>query len=242
MSKRWTLKYGSAAVFIAVAIIAVALLANPTFLPKPVSATATFAVMLTDPPTVPGGTSLLNLTYADVLLHIAYPNGTVEWLSVNASGTVNLFSLINMSQTLASITIPLGSYVDKIQFNIADVTAVINATTYDVTVLSDKLIINVKNSCVNQTLSGVLLDFNPTLVQIQAVDADGTLVDYYVLVPSATATIVTDLSEEHTKVGTIIKIGQNHKEKLKHVEEEASSNVKITSASLMPRALAILGT
>ena len=77
---------------------------------------------------------MLNLAYSDVSLHVTYPNGTIEWLPVRASGTVNLLSLINMSQTIASTTIPLGSTIDKIQFTIADVDAVVKGTLYNVTV------------------------------------------------------------------------------------------------------------
>jgi hypothetical protein len=78
----------------------------------------------------------------------------------------------------------------------------------------------------------VLVDFNPTLVQIQATDANGTLVYYYVLVPSATATIVGDLSREQIKVGTIVELGQNNRVKLLRVVEKFSKNVTIFSASL----------
>jgi hypothetical protein len=188
--------------------------------------------MLTDPPTVPAGTTVLNLTYSDVSLHVTYLNGTAVWLPVTASGTVNLFSLVNMSQTIASTTIPSGSAVDKIQFTIDDVDAVVNGAMYNVTALSNTLVVSVANSQVNQTLSGVLVDFNPTLVQIQATDANGTLVYYYVLVPSATATIIGDLSKEQIKVGTIVELGQNNRVKLVHIVEEFSNNVTIVSASL----------
>lgn len=231
MSRKWTLKYGSAAVLVAATIIAVALFANPIMLDQ-TSAATSFLVMLTDPPTVPAGTTILDLTYSNVSLHVTYPNGTAIWLPVNASGTVNLFSLVNMSQTIASTTIPSGSAIDKIQFTIADVDAVVNGVMYNVTALSNTLVVSVKNSKVNQTLSGVLIDFNPTLVQIQATDANGTLVYYYVLVPSATATIVGDLSKEQIKVGTIVELGENNRAKLVHVVEEFSKNVTIVSASL----------
>jgi len=231
MSRKWTLKYGSAAVLVAATVIAVALFANPIMLDQ-TSAAASFLVMLTDPPTVPAGTTILDLTYSNVTLHVTYPNGTALWLPVNASGTVNLFSLVNMSQTIASTTIPSGSAVDKIQFTIADVDAVVNGVMYNVTALSNTLMVSVKNSKVNQALSGVLIDFNPTLVQIQATDANGTLVFYYVLVPSATATIIGDLSKEQIKVGTIVELGQNNRAKLVHVVEEFSKNVTIVSASL----------
>jgi len=232
------LKYGSAAVLTAILIIAVSLLANPSLLPKlnpnsnPTYATASFTVMLTDPPTVPAGTTVLNLTYSDILLHVTYPNETAVWLPVNASGTVNLFSLVNMSQTLASTTIPINSTVDKVQFTIADVHAVVNGAKYNVTVLADTLVIKIANSRVNQTLSGVLLDFNPTLVQIQATDANDTLVTYYVLVPSATAVIINGLSRDQLRVGTIVRIGENNRVKLVRVVEEFKKNVTIVSASL----------
>ena len=231
MSGKWTFRYGSAAVLVAVAIIFVSLLANPSMIPN--AKAATFAVMLTDPPTVPAGTTILNMAYSDVLLHVTYPDGTVEWLSVSASGTVNLFSLINMTQTLAATALPVGSNVDKMQFTIADVEAVINGTTHDVTTLSSTLVINVADGYVNQTMSGVLLDFNPTLVQIQATDADGALVNYYVLVPSATAIVVNSLSSSQLTVGTIVRLGENHRTRLIRVKEAFDKNVAIVSASLL---------
>jgi hypothetical protein len=234
MSRKWTLKYGLAAVLVAIVVIAVVLYANPmsSVTPSQTSAAASFAVMLTDPPTVPAGTTVLNLTYSNVTLHVTYLNGPAVWLPVNASGTVNLFSLVNNMTTIASTTIANGSAVDKIQFSIAGVEAEVNGTVYPVTALSNTFVVSVANPQVNQTLSGVLVDFNPTLVQIQATDANGTLVYYYVLVPSATATIIGDLSKEQIKVGTIVELGQNNKVKLVHVVEEFSNNVTIINASL----------
>ncbi len=233
MSSKWTLKYGLAAVLVAIVVIGIVLYTNPTSLtPGQPSAATSFLVMLTDPPIVPTGTTMLNMTYTNVTLHVAYTNGTAEWLPVNASGTVDLFSLINFSQTIASTTIPNNTTVDKIQFTIAGVQAVVNGTLYNVTTLSNTLVMSIANSQVNQTLSGVLVDFSPTLVQIQATDSNGNLVDYYVLVPSATAVVVTSLSREQVKVGTIVELGQNDREKLVRVVEEFSNNLTIASASL----------
>ncbi len=234
MYRRWTFKYSLAAVIVAVAIIAVSLFANlPGTTPAiPPVEGATFAVMLTDPPTVPAGTTQLNLTYTDVSLHVIYPNSTEEWLPVGASGNVNLFSLVNMTQTLATITIPLNSTVDKVQFTIANVTTIINAQTYNVTSLSDTFVVKVANGAVNQTDSGVLIDFNPTLVQIQASDENDTTVYYYVLVPSANAIIVNELGPRHLKVGSIIEIGENNRVRLVRVKEDFSKNLTIVSAAL----------
>jgi len=230
---KWTLKYGGAAVLVAIVIMAAVTFTNPTFTPTETSTPSyTFLVMLTDPPTVPAGTTALNLTYAGVSLHVTYPNGTTEWLPLEASGTVNLFTLINMSQTIASTTLPNGSMVDKIQFTISSVKAKVDGTIYNVTILSSQLIISIEDSQeVNQTL-GVLFDFQPTLVQIQAQNSTGGTVNYFVLVPSATATVVTNVHENHLKVGTIVKLEEDDKVKLIRVVQETSNKVVITDASL----------
>ncbi len=225
------MKYSTAAILTAVAIISIALIANPTMLPQTVSA-ASFTVMLTDPPNVPDGTTLLDLNYSDVSLHVTYPNGTIEWLPVGSSGKVNLLSLINMTETIASTTIPVGSAIDKIQFTIAEVETVVKGALYNVTALSNTLVVKVANGHVNQALSGVLIDFNPTLVQIKAVDANGALVHYYVLVPSATATVVGNLDKEQVLVGTVVKLHDDDNEELEKTRREFSNNIQVVSASL----------
>ena len=234
MYRRWTFKYSLAAVVTAIAIISISIFANlPYQSPQsgPIDQ-ATLAVLLTDPPTVPAGTTQLNMTYTDFAIHVIYQNGTDEWLPVGASGTVNLFSLINVTQTIAATTIPINTTVDKVQFTIKNVTAVVNAQTYNVTSLSDTFVVKIEKGIVNQTLSGVLVDFNPTLVQIQAIDENDTTVYYYVLVPSANAMIVNDITFEHVKVGTIVQIGENNKVKIAKVKEDFSKNMTIVSATL----------
>jgi len=234
MNGKWTLKYGLAAILVAVVVIAAVLVANPlsSLAPGQKSPAGSFLVMLTDPPTVPAGTHTLNLTYSNVTLHVIYPDGTSGWLSVNAAGTVDLLLLQNMSKTIASASIPIGSTVDKIAFTIVSVDANFSGTVYPVTALSNTLVISIANSKVNESLSGVLVDFNPTLVMIQATDATGNTVNYFVLVPSATATIVTSLSRAQITVGKIVALGQNNKEKLIRVVESFSQDLTIANAWL----------
>jgi type VI protein secretion system component Hcp len=236
MVGKWTFKYGLAAMLVAVIVIAAVLVTNPlsSITTSQKSNTGSFLVMLTDPPTLPANanTTMLDLTYTNITLYVVYPNGTSEWVPVVASGTIDLLKLVDMSQTIASTSIPNGSAVDKIQFAISSVDATVNGTTYGVTTLSNTLVISIANSKVNETFSGVLVDFSPTLVLIQAAASNGTLVNYFVLVPSATATIVTSLSRAQVKVGTIVKLGQNDKEKLIRVVESFSQNLTISSANL----------
>jgi len=232
MTKKTTFKLSGLAVALAVLIIAVALFAQPGMLIQPVAAQSTFAVMLTDPPVVPAGTTQLNLTYSNLAIHVILEDKTSKWIPLDATGTVNLFSLIDVSQTIATTTVPFNSTVDKVQFTISNVKAEVNSHTYDVTTLTDTFVVNVVNARVNQTTSGVLIDFNPTLVQIQADDINGATVYYYVLVPSANAVIINGISKDHTKVGTIVQLGENNHVRLVKVREEFNQKVTTVSATL----------
>jgi hypothetical protein len=230
-SRKWSLKYASAAVIAAAMIIAVTLIVNP-IIPNQSFATSKFLVMLTDPPNVPEGTTQLNLTYSNISLHVTYPNQTDIWLPVQASGTVNLLALINMSKTLASTTIPANSEVDKIQFNIANVTTIVGGTEYKVTSLSSTINMTVNDRLVDLSLSGLLIDFNPTLVQIQSTGASEEIIYYYVLVPSATAHIVDRVQKEQSQIGTIVELDQQQKTQLYANSNEMMHNAIINSASL----------
>jgi hypothetical protein len=232
MTKKTTFKLSGLAVALATLIIAVALFAQPGMLIQPVAAQSTFAVMLTDPPIVPAGTTQLNLTYSNLAIHVILEDNTSQWMPLNAAGTVNLFSLINVSKTIATTTVPFNSTVDKVQFSISGVKAEVNSQIYDVTTLSDTFVVNVVNARVNQTLSGVLIDFNPTLVQIQANDVNDATVNYYVLVPSANAVIINGVSKDHIKVGTIVQLGEGNRVRLVKVQEEFNRKVTTVSATL----------
>jgi hypothetical protein len=231
-SRKWTLKYGATAVIAATMIFAITLIANPLTQNPAIVTSSQFLVMLTDPPNVPEGTTQLNLTYSDISIHVTYPNQTAIWLPIQASGTVNLLSLVNMSQTLASTTVPANSEIDKIQFNIVNVTTAVKGTEYNVTALSSTITMTIENSLVNQSLSGVLIDFNPTLVQIQGTDVKGEAIDYFVLVPSATAHIVDNVQKEQSQIGTVVELDQQQKTQLDAGSNELLHNVIITSASL----------
>jgi hypothetical protein len=232
MTKKSTIKLSGLAVTVAVLIITLALFAQPVVFIQPVKVQSTFAVLLTDPPVAPAGTTQLNLTYTNLAIHVISEDETSQWMPIDAAGTVNLFSLINVTKTIASTKVPMNSTVDKVQFTISDVKAVINNQTFNVTALSDTFVVNVVNTKINQTLSGVLVDFNPTLVQIQANDINDSMVNYYVLVPSANAVIINGVSEDHARVGTIVQLGENNHVRLVKVQEEFNRNITIVSASV----------
>jgi hypothetical protein len=227
-AKRITIRYSVAAVIIALAIIGTSLYVNP----MTANAQTNFAVMLTDPPSVPDGTTSLEVTYSDIQLHVVASDGTANWVASQEVGTVDLLSLVGVSQTLSSLNIPTGSTVDRLKFTISGAEVTINGEDYPVKILSEQLIINLKKIKLDGTNTGALIDLRPILYGIKAVDADGELVSYYVLVPSATAVLKKNVNEEHRRVGAKHDLTDEEEEELEEEYENNSKNVIIESASL----------
>jgi len=244
MAARKSMQYGVGAAALALAIIALALVANPFLASTIQSGTqnksstqshqaGNFLVLLTDPPNVPQGTTQLNMTYTSLSLHVTYANGSTKWVPVSDSSTVNLLALVNVSQTIGSANIPVGSTVNTIQFTISSVSAKINGQTLPVTTLSNQLVVPIKGGQVlNQTRSAALLDLTPTLVQIRATNSTGGAVSYYVLVPSATAIIKSNVGQGQENVGTKAQLDQSDVNELEHAHQTGLGNVTITSATL----------
>jgi hypothetical protein len=244
MAARKSMQYGVGAAALALAIIALALVANPFLANTNQSSTqnnsttqsqqaGNFFVLLTDPPNVPQGTTQLNMSYTGLSLHVTYANGSSKWVPVSASGTVNLLALVNVSQTIGSANIPVGSTVNTLQFTISSVSARINGQTYPVTTLSNQLVVPIKGGQVlNQTRSAALLNLTPTLVHIAATNSTGGAVSYYVLVPSATAIIKSNVSQGQENVGSKTQLEQSDENELEHAQQTGLGNVTITSATL----------
>ena len=237
MAATKSMQYGVGAAALALAIIAVAIVANP-FLANSIQSkqshqAGNFLVLLTDPPNVPKGTTQLNMSYTGLSLHVVYADGSSKWVPTGASGTVNLLTLVNVSQTIGSASIPAGSTVNSIQFTISSVSAQINGKTYPVTTLSNQLVVPISGDLVlNQTRSAALLDLTPTLVRIAATNSTGGAVSYYVLVPSAKAIIKSSFSQGQENVGTKTQLQQTDETELEQAQQTGMGNVTIASANL----------
>jgi len=234
-TRNLALKYGVAAVVVALAIIGTSLYANTMLNPTGLSMQSgqtNFLVMLTDPPNVPRGTTELNVTYSGIQLDVVPSSGSSYWVAAQDSGRINLLSLVNMTQTIASVNLPTGSSVDKLQFKLSSAEAKINSVVYPVTMLSDNLLISIKQTKLNGTKTGALIDLRPTLVQIDATNSTGGLVSYYVLSPSASAIVKSNISDNEVKIGSKWRIGNNDNDKLDQEFRRASNNVTVTMSSL----------
>lgn len=144
-----------------------ALVLQPSKAPPSTTSTSTsthafmtsFAVALTDPPSVPVGTSALILNYSSVEL---ITNSSPYF--ANESGSVDLLSLVNISKIIATFSLPKYVNVNQIRLFVSAVTIEINGSKYSVFVPSSVLKIPVANvSLVNGTI-GALVDLRPHIV------------------------------------------------------------------------------
>ena len=128
MTKRYVVTSAIVAAIAAVALISATIL-SPGMLALGSTSTAqsgpsgTLAVVLTDPPTVPVGVTAVYATYNDLQVHVNGAGNLSGWYDLHSSRTINLMSVINVGQTIASTNIPTGLY-DALRFNItaADIT------------------------------------------------------------------------------------------------------------------------
>jgi hypothetical protein len=89
----------------------------------------TLAVLLTDPPTVPSGVTAVYATYSELQVHVGDAGNLSGWYDLHSSGQINLMSVINVGQTIASTNVPAGTY-NILRFNITAATVTYEGKNY----------------------------------------------------------------------------------------------------------------
>ncbi|MCL5238888.1 MAG: winged helix-turn-helix domain-containing protein [Candidatus Marsarchaeota archaeon] len=177
---------------------------------------------LTDPPSVPNGTTSLNITYSSLRAHyIGSGNSSSAWVSGSGNGSLDLMSLINTSQVIGTGSVPANSMINIISFDISSAYIVINGTKYNVTVPSGNLTVPVTIGGRITSNSSLLIDLSPVVASIFT---DNSTV--FVLVPSAKAVVLGNQTER-------AQIGE--RQALTHYESEelnaTTPSISITSES-----------
>jgi hypothetical protein len=130
-TKRNTVISGAIAAVVAVAFIAAAIYVLPgTGILGQTGNSGTLSVMLTDPPTVPAGTTDIYMTYNKLGVHIAQDGNESGWDVLSQSGTIDLMKTVNVSQTLAVGKLPSGGKFNALGFNITSVVVTYNGVNY----------------------------------------------------------------------------------------------------------------
>ncbi len=209
-----------AIILIILALIAIAVVIYTPKTSAPLS--SAFVIQLTDPPQVPNGTQSLVISYSGISLHEAGNANSTGFVNVAQSGSINLMQLVNFTQTVA-VAKKTGAAFDMVRFNITGATITINGNTYNVSVPNNRLLVKISGS--NSTSGGVLVEVNPSIIQIYS--GNQTI---FVMVPSARAVAIgaTIVNSTSASVGFRGKIRASEHERL----QLASGNISITSASI----------
>ncbi|MGI0141593.1 MAG: hypothetical protein ACREBF_03015 [Candidatus Micrarchaeales archaeon] len=180
------------------------------------SQTRQVPIMLTDPPSVPAGTSSFVIAYSSVMVHT---NGG-GWINVSGSGSANVIALINSTQIIGSANVLLNSTVDIMRFNVTSASITINGTTYAVSAPNSQFIAQVVGaSRVNQSAS-ILVDITPTVVAVYNQNSTS-----FAMTPSSRALLVIN---GNAQVGASAVLNASVKAQI----QAATPSISITSASV----------
>lgn len=154
------------------AIVAITLIVSSTFIPAlgingASAKSGTLSVMLTDPPTVPTGVTALYINYSNVQVHVSNAGNNSGWTTLSGSGELNLMSLVNVSETIASANINSGVF-NAIRFNIMSAAVTYNGRNYTADLIYQENVLTVPIKGGIQVsaakTSAALIDLSPTVI------------------------------------------------------------------------------
>jgi hypothetical protein len=101
-----------------------------------VSATGAVKLLITDPPKYSDNVTSITITFSQIALNRVDSDGNGTWIILtNASCTIDLMQIINVTDSLGNFEVPVGSY-SQIRFMTPNATAVINNETVELTIPS----------------------------------------------------------------------------------------------------------
>jgi DNA-binding transcriptional ArsR family regulator len=184
-------------------------------------------ISLTDPPTVPAGTTALYINYSSVSLQVT-GNGTSKWIQSDDNGTIDVMKLINFSQVIAGIEVPKGSKITLLKLNINAARIVINGTSYELILRDNQISTSISGNINTNETSEILADLSPVVVAMYINGQN-------VLVMTPQVTSVSVLINSSTTSGG--QTNQSARSKLSPAElrvlQLTNSNLSITKGSLL---------
>lgn len=169
---------------VAIAIIAVLIYLfgginqNPSLLNIPVS--------ITDPPHVPIGTQALYINFSSFAV-LVNNSGSQQWTPINSSGRINLMSIINVSDIVATLRISQQDSISAVKFNISSASITIENVTYPVDIANGAVDAYISTHTKLNSSSALLVDLSPTVIPVYA---NGSY--RFVLLPFLSAAFGTD--------------------------------------------------
>lgn len=125
------------------------------------------AVLMTDPPTVPDGVTQVYINYTNLAIHVGNAPNDSGWVRLNYSGSIDLMSIINITQTIALANVTTGVF-NGIAFNVSSAIVTYQNQNYtaDLVYQNHYLVAWIEGgiSIVEGQLSAAVIDLTPTIL------------------------------------------------------------------------------
>jgi hypothetical protein len=198
------------------------------------SGSGTLALLMTDPPTVPNGTSGVYITYNDLAIHLSSAGNNSGWHLLDVSGQIDLMNIINVSQTIASVKVQNGVF-NALEFNITSSTVTFDGANYSAYLVyrEHTLFVPIAGgiSIVNGQTSAAVIDLTPTVLLLGDPSSPT-----FAFIPAARGFSIPAQSISQTRVGETIDVHNQTWYKYNQPKFE------ISQAALTPTSLSITVT
>lgn len=118
-----------------------------------------------DPPNIPVGITHVYIFYSAIEAQTIFQDNSV-WVNVASSGVVDILSVLDLSLTLGSARVPIGTY-EQVRFSIANATVTFGGQNYTASVPMNQIVVSLSNGgTVVQTDSsaGFVIGVTPTVL------------------------------------------------------------------------------
>jgi hypothetical protein len=195
----------------------------------------TLSVLLTDPPTVPANVTAIYVTYSNVAVHVGDAGNQTGWTNANATGTIDLMQMVNVSSTIATLKVSTGVY-NALRFNVSSAQVTYNGVNYTAFVPRAELTVIIPGGIqVNSTTTaGAIIDMHPTVLNVGSRSTPEFIVDTAASVFGLPPGTITKAIEH---IGAVIRI--DNQTWWQRISQKYTSNIRITSATLTNSSISV---
>lgn len=188
----------------------------------------TLSILLTDPPTIPAGVSDVYVTYADLAVHLSGKGNDTGWTVVRASGSIDLLGAVNVSETISSSKISVGTY-NMIRFAIASSEVTYYGKNYTAFVQTSELTVPIVGDIgvVASTPSAAIIDISPTVINTGTQSAPEFIILSVAFAYPVPSSVVTVQQEQVGSQETLVGASW-----WQDVSQTSTAHLSIDSASL----------
>jgi len=199
------------------------------------SGTGSLSILLTDPPVIPTGVTDVYVSYSDIMVHVSNAGNQTGWYPVNSQGTIELLGSVNVSQTLASVSVASGDY-NLVRFNLTSAKVTYNGVNYTAFVPSAELTVRIVGGVeVNSSKpSAAIIDLQTTVVNIGShSDPEFMIRPVVRAYPVPSGQVTTGMEQQGFRQGL------NGLAWWRLLSERYTANLQITTASLTAGSLSL---